>query len=474
MGDLVLTAEQLVPEPVSKTFARFGAQAGSGWLFDVECDLVASGSVVRLSMPVPGGGVVLVTGRIVQVVKDRRIVVRQESPWSGRIVITFRAEGAQTKVRLGVTVSDECVAWLGRAAGHNVPEVGQSPGGVQVGLLVSLSGTAGLLGRASQNAAEMAVEELNADGGICRLPVTLHTGDDSTNTMVAQREFRRLTDVVGCDVVVAMVSSASMAAIRPAAEARGTLLLYPPANEGGPAAGRIFHFGERPHDQLAHSIPLLMAETGGKGWFLVGNDYSWPRAVFNVGRRVIENAAGVVLGATLLPMGSEDLDGTLQAIEESGAEHVVSAMVGTDAVAFERRFYDAGLRNTTRTIATLVDDTVREHIGDAAAAGIWSPLDHVAGQDGPIDSDLMNRWHRKFGPLSPPMSSTAKSVYDAIHLYGQSAHLARSTAPEAVAQAVRSSRHRGFSVRDRSAGRPHPTPIAEAVPGGFKIREAYV
>lgn len=473
MGNLVLAQEQVVPEPVVKVFARFGTRGGSGWLFDAACDTVARGAVVRFLMPLPDGQVVLATGRIADVQTNRRIVILQETPWTGRMVLTFRAQGQQCLIRLGVTVSDECIAWLGRSAGgqpsESDPETEDR--GVRVGLLVSLSGTAGLLGRASQNAAQLAIEELNQDGGVCGLPVSLHIGDESTSPLVALREFNRLTETVGCDVVVAMMSSASMALVRPVARARRTLLLYTPAAESGPFSEHIVHFGERPYDQLAYSIPLLMKTTGGRGWFLVGNRYSWPETVLRVGKNVIEQTGGKLLGARFLPMGQSCFDEVLEAVEASGADHLISAMVGADAVAFERSFFARGLREKVRTIATLFDDVVREHVGDDAAAGIWSPLDYFFACDHADGGALAKRWQSRFGAVSPPLSSTAKSVYDAVHAYGQSAHLARSITPDDVARAMWTLQPPTSPLLIRSAGRSYPTSIAEAVRGGFALRE---
>lgn len=116
-----------------------------------------------------------------------------------------------------------------------------------------------------------------------------------------------------------------------------------------------------------------MRETGASGWFVIGNDYCWPRFVGGLASRIIRSAGGTVLGQRYDPLGQESFDALIESIDRSHAELVVSALVGRDAVAFERAFYAAGIRARTRTIAVLMDENIREHIGDEAATGIWSP-----------------------------------------------------------------------------------------------------
>src|SRR5438128_9484526 len=99
MGDLVVAAEEWLAASPSTVFGRFGAASGAGWLFDASCDCVAPGAVVRFAMPGPGGRPpIQSTGRIVEVQPGRRLVMQQESPWRGRVTLTFTPDGTGTRV----------------------------------------------------------------------------------------------------------------------------------------------------------------------------------------------------------------------------------------------------------------------------------------------------------------------------------------------------------------------------------------
>lgn len=469
MGELTFSTERLVRASPDAVFARVAADPAPGWLFGFTCDRLAAGRAVSFNIPGRDGDPVRGTGRLLQVDPGRRLVIRQESPWEGRITLALDEHADGTRARLIVALADDCVPWFLPPA--QAPAFDGGLGGPRLGVMVSLSGSAGLLGRAAVNAAQLAVEVVNSDGGVRGRPLQLAVGDDRTHPGRAVAEFLRLTEDLRCEAVIAMVPSASFQALLPAARARQTLLIHSPLTEAGPSQGTVFRLGERPADQLSHSIPALMKETGARGWYIVGNDYCWPRAVGKVARRVIAESHGTLLGERYVPLGQRSSEQVIGQIEDSGADLVLSSLVGHDAVTFERSFYQMGLRARARTIAVLMDDTVREHIGDDAATGMWAVLDYFqCGDDG--GDAVSQAWRARFGQCAPPLSSTAMSVYQAVHLYAQAAHLAGSGDAAVVADVLRSKRLGRSRMLDRAAGLSRPTAIAEAAPGGFRVHAA--
>jgi urea transport system substrate-binding protein len=463
MGELVFTTERLVAAAPERVFAQLG-RPGSGWLLGFACDRVEPGAVVRFDVPGMSGPPLRASGRLIEVVAGRRLVIRQETPWNSRLTVTFRPVDGGTKVRMLVELGEDCVPWL-------LDQQSDLPGddraaAIVLGVLVSLSGSAGLLGRAAVNAAELAVEQINSGGGIRGIPVRLAIADDRSMPARAAEAFRRLVTEERAAGVVAMVPSDSFRAVAPLARRRQVLLMQSPLTEGGCGGRTIFQLGERPADQLTHSIPALMAHTGATGWFVVGSDYCWPRAVAEVAGQIIHREGGRLLEHGFVGRGTDRFDRVIDHVERSGAELVLSALVGYDAVHFEQAMYAAGLRTKVKTLAALLDDSVREHIGDAAAAGIWSVLDHFGS---PADPALTLAWQARFGPWAPPMSGTALSVYEAINLYAKAAHLARSTDSLAVAEQLRGARLGRSRMLARAAGERRLTAIAEAVEGGFRI-----
>jgi len=151
----------------------------------------------------------------------RQIVIALDQPWRGQLRICLERKGASsTRVSVRAEIDERGVEWLLRRRGWPACQPADD-GDYRIGLLTSKSGPGAVFAVACENLAVMAVDELNADGGLHGRRVRLLVSDDATD----------------------------------------------------PATG--FRWGERPADQLAVAAGPLMRTSGARHWFLVGDDYSW-------------------------------------------------------------------------------------------------------------------------------------------------------------------------------------------------------
>lgn len=457
-----------LPAGPGEAFSRFGTgDPADGWLFGSETAGVRPGSLVRLAIPLGGLAGIEGTARIVSASPFRRIDLVNESPWSGRVACLFSPDwGGGTKVTVRVAIDDQEVERLGAELGLVSP----SPvrGSIAVGLLTSLSGAAGILGRSTVNCAELAVEEINGYGGVLGRPVHLMIADDATDATVGKLAMRRLLATPGLSSVIGMHSSATFAAAAPSAIEAGVPYLYTPTSEPQKRHPLLVRFGETPIDQLHRALPRLAEETGGRRWFFTGNDYSWPRAIGGTARNIVKQMGGKVAGEGYLPVGVTQFETLLEAIGRSGADHVISSFIGQDHVRFEREFVKAGLRATTRTFAPLLDDAVVEHLGPDAS-GIWNVLGYFEGLDTTANRDFVCRYRKRFGSCSAPISAAAEGVYEAIHQWALACHHSRGFDAMAVIDGLRRVRFDGPRLR-RASGEPELL-LGEARADGMAILE---
>ncbi len=486
VGFVVISSSVTVEAPPATVFSLLRQPGSLGWLFGAEADELRVGGVMRLNVPLPrdkrdGAAPAVIKGaaRIIDLVEGKRIVLAHEVPWAGKVTLRFEPSGARgTLVRLIADIDHEEIDWMARRQGGAPPaQPTCATRDITIGLLTTLSGTAGVFGRAAVNCAQLAIEELNADGGLLGLPVRLAVGDDATSPTVGVAEARRLIETERAQVLIACHTSETFNAVRHVSERYRILYLYPQVNEGGPQGRFAFRFGETPADQLRTAIPSLMKEVCGRNWFLVGSDYCWPRQVNGTARQIVDEAKGRVVGERYLPLGEQQFEPLLIDIERSSAEMVVTSMIGWDAVAFERAFYAAGLRGRIRTIGVLIDETTRELIGDAAATGIWSIFGYFMALPGSAATSFLERYRAAFGQVAPPVSNVSESVYEAVHLYARAASRARSTESTAVSGRLVGSSFKGprGKVRIRPDGSLQmPLYLAEAVTGGFEVQRQIV
>ncbi|MGQ0576828.1 MAG: ABC transporter substrate-binding protein [Pseudonocardia sp.] len=471
MGRLAVTAEQHVAAAPETVFALFGAGAGAGWVFDAACDHVAVGAVVTLRAPF--GEPVEVLGRVRRVDPPHRIELVHDLPWRGRIRLRFDPDGTGTRVRLVADLDEAGLGWLMRRHGHDVPD--PEPGGAHVlGLLTSKSGPGSVFAVATEYAAAMAVDEVNADGGVGGRSLRLVVGDDATQPVVGAAEAWRLVRA-GSRAILATTTSATFAAVAAALRDSGVLLVQTLMNEGGLGGELRVQLGERPIGQLRTACGPVMRHARGRRWFLAGNDYVWPRVVHGAARRVLADEAGTVVGESFAPLGTREFAPLVERILGSGADVVLSSFVGADLVAFERQCHAMGVRDRARTLALALDEPTRERIGDAAAEGMWGVAGYFADLPGAENEGFVRRYRERYGQFAPPLSSFAESAYGGVHLYAAAARRSAGADPRDVARELRSVRlrlPRGVLELDGPETVHQPLYLAQATRGGFAVSPA--
>ncbi|RRO17656.1 hypothetical protein EIL87_10320 [Saccharopolyspora rhizosphaerae] len=169
---------------------------------------------------------------------------------------------------------------------------------------------------------------------------------------------------------------------------------------------------------------------------MIGNNYRWGHGAHAAGHRALEEVGGQVVGNEFVELGHLDFGRVIEEIERSGADCVLSTLVGADEVAFERQVWEAGLRTKWATLSLAMEESARERIGDDAAAGIWAALGYFEGLDTTENKALLGRYRGKYGRWAPPLSSLSESVYEAVALYAAAVRNGRGDV-RGVAEALR-------------------------------------
>jgi branched-chain amino acid transport system substrate-binding protein len=473
VGTVVLAANESYSAAPEQLFGMFGS-AGSGWLFGAQCDILAPGAVVTIMLPLgtgAGDGQVEILGRVARLVPYRQIVIWHDLPWRGTLKIKFDPlVGSQTRVTVVAELDEDGLGWLMRRRGWPAA-ADRNDQMHRIGLLTSKSGPGAVFAVACENLARMAVEELNADGGLRGRPVELLVGDDATDPELGAAETRRLI-ASGCRVVLASVTSATFRALLRDNAAAGVPLIHPVLNEGGGGAGHILRWGERPAHQLGAAAAPFMKAWGVRDWFLVGDDYSWSHGAHAAARTALAQAGGRIIGEQYVPLGTQDFGPMIERIERVRADCVLSTLVGSDEVAFERQSWQMGLRSKCRTLSLVLDESTRERIGDAAARGLWTAFGYFQQLDTDSNASFLARYRAAYGQWAPPVSSLSEAVYETAQLYAGAVRATRDDDPPAVARALH--HHRADMPRGAVAlSGPHSVRqaihVAEATTGGFRL-----
>jgi len=436
MTRVVLRAEQWTAALPAVAYSLFGADPGAGWVFDAHCDRVAVGNAVSMRAPIAGFGAdgVDIIGRIAAARPGSEIEIAHDQPWRGRIKLHFTPERGGTKVRLFAELDESGLEWLMHRRGFPTAR-GRSPN-PQLGLLTTKSGPGNLFTAAVDNLAVLAVEEINAEGGVRGRPVELIVGDDATDPATGVAEARRLVRA-GCRTIMVSTTSATFAAVKRALADSEVLVVQTLMNEGGARGPLCVQFGERHEDQLVAAAQPVMRMAGGRRWFLAGNDYCWPRSTHAVARRILPRFGARVVGERFALFGTGDFAPLVEEIRRSGADIVLSTFVGADSAAFERQCHAMGLRDQCITLAPAMDESTLLRIGDEASSGLYSVSGYIERLPTEANSRLLARYRAAFGRWAPPMSSLSESVFEALHIWWFAARRVGADDPRRIAEEMR-------------------------------------
>ncbi|MCV7012923.1 substrate-binding domain-containing protein [Mycolicibacterium madagascariense] len=296
---------------------------------------------------------------------------------------------------------------------------------VDVALVVPLSGPAGMFGPSCEACAELAVEHLNARGGILGRRVRLHPVDAGAALPVLADEVDRLVSSGAVDGVVGWHLSNARNAITPRTAGR-VPYVYTTFYEGGESNDGVFMVGETPEQQLFPALRWLRQVRGIRRWCVVGNDYVWPRMTARAMREFIANTDLDYVGETFLPLGGRDFRAALRQIHASTAQGVLVLMVGADNAAFNRAFARARLDESRLRLSMMIGEDVLFASGSTATHDLYTASGYFESVVSPDSMSFGAEYQRRFGATAPSLNNIGESCYEGLLLFASLAEAARS------------------------------------------------
>ncbi|MEV4712749.1 urea ABC transporter substrate-binding protein [Micromonospora sp. NPDC049374] len=285
---------------------------------------------------------------------------------------------------------------------------------VKVGLLNSLSGTMAISEVTVRDAIMLAIEEINAAGGVLDKKIE-PVGEDGasdwpTFAEKAEKLIRedRVAAVFGC------WTSASRKAVKPVFEKNKALLFYPVQYEGLEQSPYIFYTGATTNQQIVPGLDYLKAQ-GTTSLYLVGSDYVFPRTANKIIKAYAEANGMKVLGEDYAPLGSTEFGTITNKVKSSGADAVFNTLNGDSNVAFFKEYKSAGLTAASMPVVSvsIAEEEVKS-IGTQYLEGQLTAWNYYQTTPGAANEKFVAAYKAKYGadkPTSDPMEAAYVSVY---------------------------------------------------------------
>jgi ABC-type branched-subunit amino acid transport system substrate-binding protein len=286
---------------------------------------------------------------------------------------------------------------------------------LMVALVIPLSGPAGVFGPSCELSARLAVGDLNDAGGILGRRVRLLLIDGGRAPEVVAAQVETLVSIGAVDAVVGWHISAVRRALVPRIAGR-VPYVYTAQYEGGERTPGVFVTGETPARQLLPAMRVLADSYHVRRWFVVGNDYVWPRVTASAALRYARSCGGRICGQEFVPLGTEDYAGVLRAVDRSAADVVLMLLIGADAVHFNRAFAAVGLHQRALRLSTHMDENMLMAAGPEATENLWAAAGYFETLATAESLEFNGRYAARFGVQAPVLSSLGESCYEGVRL----------------------------------------------------------
>lgn len=236
------------------------------------------------------------------------------------------------------TITDES------PAGDSASSPAASGDTIKVGILHSLSGTMAISETTVVEAEELAIEEINAAGGVLGKQIEVIKEDGSSDWPTFAEKATKLIDQDKVVTIFGCWTSASRKAVLPVFESKNHLLWYPVQYEGQECSQNIFYTGAAPNQQIEPAVDWLL-ENKGKQFFLVGSDYVFPRTANNIIKEQLKAKGGETVGEDYLPLGNTEVTPIITKIKKAlpNGGVIFNTLNGDSNVAFFKQIQAAGL-----------------------------------------------------------------------------------------------------------------------------------
>jgi branched-chain amino acid transport system substrate-binding protein len=323
------------------------------------------------------------------------------------------------------------------AASAMAPFVGAAEP-LRIGLLAPLSGPLTRVGETNRNCAALAIDEINAAGGLLGRPLQLSVEDTQMSTAVTLEKARQLFMRDDVAMITGMVLPLEREATLQAAKAAGKLVVYPNFDEGR-CHPQLLTTGLAASQRIEPLIAWLMRD-GGRSVSVVVSDIGSNRKVLVPQlQAAVARHGGRFLDVYWLPFGTRDYGAVLQRIAAQGPQ-IVWHSIGDDPVTFVKQYRSFAMK------PQLVSDIAHESLSIAttgASTGTIGVSSYFMSIDSAENRDFLARYAAHHADARDPRLGRypvvlphGENTYAGIRLFAQAVRAGGSVDVDRVKAAL--------------------------------------
>ena len=246
---------------------------------------------------------------------------------------------------------------------------------IKIGLNDPLTGTYAELGKHEQIGCQLAVDQINAKGGILGRKVLLLVEDStSADTGVAVQKARKMIERDKVDFLLGNVNSAMAVALGDVSSQLKKLHIvtggHTDAVTGTDCHWNVFRVCNTTRMET-NSVSKILFNKYGKKWYFITPDYAFGHTLQEGFEASLKKFGGTEVGASLTPLGATDFSAYLIKAQAANPDVIVFLTAGQDMVNALKQAVQFGLDKRFHIAGAQQELEVLEGLPPEARIGTW-------------------------------------------------------------------------------------------------------
>jgi urea transport system substrate-binding protein len=333
------------------------------------------------------------------------------------------------------------IAVLGLAAGAvalMVPWGERAP--ILVGLLHSKTGPWAVAEQSMLEAELLAIEEINAAGGLLGRRVRAVEADGRSDAPTFARQAQRLIHDDKVSVLIGCWASEARRAVRPVVEEAQHLLIYPPQYEGLEESPNIVYTGGPANQQIIPTVGWCCDVRKARKFFLIGSESIHARAAGAVVKDVLKTRQAELVGEAYLGVDTggvrDDVNDAVGRIERAAPDVVISTVEGADSPAFYGQLRRAGITpDRVPVLSFSLDEEGVRGLPIANVVGQYAAWDYFQSLDGAGNREFVRKFKAKYGS-DRVVDDNLQIAYQSVRVWAETVDDVETADVQAVNHAI--------------------------------------
>ena len=293
---------------------------------------------------------------------------------------------------------------------------------IKIGLVFSLTGGTAITEECMYNSAVLAIEEINAAGGINGKKLEYVVKDYATDADKAVTVCKEMILQNEVSAIVGPYTSSARVAIEPILEEYNIPLIYPTFYEGETPNAHVIYTGCVPNQQGDYFVPYLY-ENVSHNFYLLGTDTTYAASINKQAEGLIHELGGNVVGSELVSSDTTEFSDVISKISDACGNDgcvIYANLNGDSGTAFYTQFAAAGLSDKYTIASFIMDESFATALGEAAA-NTYASVNYFNSIDSEENKKYLESYAKKFGEdKAASVTAVGEATYDAIYLLSKS------------------------------------------------------